>query len=687
MVKVAKTALLWGLMALALLLPSAALGDVDHPTANSETVTPTTETAPETQNVADLLEEAQNLLSAGNPIDARSKMLRAAQLAPTDYRPQILLGSYYLAEVGHFRLALKYLLRAQQLIREQVGADRELATDPEYWKDHARLLYFLAEAQLNLDDYQSSLDTLDRFANYYWDDWYPGSRAWVLMKLKRVDDAIRVSQAGLLRGAEPGRTYNILGILFSLKDNRKLALQAFGKAIRAERAMGPLGQPATPLNNAGEVYREIFQDDLAEASFLQALRLRDGCDHILPSLNLTLLYTDQLRLFQAERVLDDFVSCFAQHSERSDTEHRALLALARGRIALHKGDAVTAEKFLTQAIEREQWFGKIGTNENDVRLATSFTMGEILEFEAATWRDRYPSSIKEALLHKVFATWSELRSRWYYRKAREVALTELNDFEDLHFRNTDTMLEYPTLGQLLKTFPEQSFDARFKRLMSEDLRDGAKPHYELYRAINLINHGERAEGIKLLEKVRSSLREIDRLASSQTLAHLIRAYIDRDTPIWPLNILWGISAEKQQKIDSLLEELFTLTPAYVRHFDLALPVALDGSTSSNSAGDLANSLLKQLSGRRFVERHSALDLKIKSHCEPAPENKDNYSCILTLYKSSKMVASVTKSLEDTQSGRASILNEFVDKVFSHRTDPAPAPLPKLEILEGDAALE
>ena len=642
------------------------------------------------ESVDDLVAEAQTLLAIGNPIEARSKLLKALQLAPRDYRPQMMLGAYYLAEVGHFRLALKYLRTAEENFQRDYGTDEEIGQNPEKWKEHARLLYYLAEARLNLDNYDGALTTLDRFGERYWDDWYPGTRAWILMKLKRLDEAIITAQAGLLRGAELGRTYNILGILLSLKDNRDLALDAFGKAIKAEMALGSLGQPATPLNNAGEVYREIFSDDLSEAAYIRAISLQDGCEHILPSLNLSILLVDQLRLLQADRTLDDFVACFSQNRERSDTEHRSLLALQRGRIARHEGDTAGAVKQLGMAIEREQWFGKIGTNENDVRFATSVSYANALEAHAAALRDRVAPSLTTSARQSLEMEALRIRAWWYRRKAREIALTELDDFEDLHIRNTDTMIEYPTLGRLTAGFPTRALELRLDRLKATDPRAGARPYYDLFEGVNLLSHGESELGIKLLETTLAKFREIDRLARAEALAALIRAYSARSRGMSS----WFSSTKASDRLKSieLTNELFSLLPAHVRNQDLTLPVRIDHGTSTDtSTGDT-------LSLERQLESVKSDLLQTRFGTLQGPEvSLAKYSILLsgTVVKSGEfqvelslkelatnnLVAKSSDTLDRDPAKRAALLNSFITKVFSHRSDPLAAPTPALEILK------
>ncbi|MCB0358005.1 MAG: hypothetical protein KDD44_00160 [Bdellovibrionales bacterium] len=629
--------------------------------------------------VEELLNEAQHLFIERKPIDARSKLLKALQLAPNDYRPHMHLGEYYLIEVGHFRLAHRYLRTAEELFKKQFGVVDETKLDEAYWRDHANLLYLLAESRLNLDNYQGALDTVERFEKLYWRNSLPGTKAWILMKLKRLDDAIRTAQAGLLRGAEPGRTYNILGILLSIRDSRELSLSAFSKAIKAERALGALGQPATPLNNAGEVYREMFQDDLAEAAFVQALSYPDGCEHILPSLNLAMLYIDEVRLFQAERVLRDFEACFAQNAVRSDTEHRALIALARGRIELRKGDVDAAIKDLEHALSREQWFGKIGTNANDVQFAALLSMAAALNAKAAVLEDRIPLSLAEAARQEFEIPALRIRAWWLNRRARNLGIDQLDSLEDISIRNTDTMLEYPTFGEGLSGLPVRALRERLRDIEVNDERAIARAYYALYRATNLLAHGSPGQALPILQRAYSSFREIDRLVRAETIAQLLHARRERR---W----FWSSeNDEEHQETDALIEELFELLPSHVRFHGFLLPVAVESSAFKESDEPLVEELKERLLQTRFSERsgasrqHAAFALTIYLHY---PEKTGGAPDAQLLLKDRRTDAVIAQLSRQVQSGDevSALVNDFVDKVFSHRADPPPAPVPALEIL-------
>ncbi|MCB0324686.1 MAG: tetratricopeptide repeat protein [Bdellovibrionales bacterium] len=630
----------------------------------------------------ELLEESKFLLRSGRPIDARAKLQRALKMQPSDYRPHMLLGQYYLFNVAHFKLAYRYLKTAEKHFSRQFGNDLEGTLDLDQAGQHAMLLYLLSEAELNLDKYEESLATLDRFEQLYWLDWYPGTRAWVLMKLKRIDEAIKVAQAGLMRNADPRRTWNILGILLSVKGNRELSLHAFQQAIQAELSLSGSGMIATPLNNAGEVYREMFQDQYAEGAWLRAVRLPDGCEHILPSLNLANMYIDQLRLFQAERVLKDFEACFAEESIRKDSEHRSLLALARGKIKLLANDLDGSLELLHFASEQEQWFGKIGTNENDVRFAANVALAQALEAEAAVLQDTVYEHFWERLIAYARIPYLRVRAWWLHRKARRIAVEELDDLEDLFIRNTDSMVAYPTLGRALAGFNQRSMTKRIERMIQNDDRPPAHSYYRLYLAENLLAHGEVEDAAAIFKTELKNFTPRDRLARAEALAKLLTiAEAGRDS------ILRSESESERTERVAYANELFDLLPSHVRFHNLALPV--HGTLAP--VDDESRALLEEIGEALFRKRFEKLAEGERSLARyglalSSGPRTDAGQYMVTIHlldtRTDRQIAAQSMELPADGTGAAKLINEFIAKAFQHRVDPPGEPVPPVPILEG-----
>jgi tetratricopeptide (TPR) repeat protein len=533
------------------------LGDSDPLASEKEDSTKSADT---------LLREASSLLLSERPLDARTKLLRALQRDPNLYRTHYLLAGYYLVHVGHFRLAMKYIKRAEELFEKEHGAPpyREQAVQLE----HANIIYYQSQIRLSLDNYKGALESLDRYSSLgYISEWYAGSRAWILMKLGRVQEAITVARAGILTSAEPGRTLNMLGILLSMNGQPQEALEVFRRAIANEFASGNEGQPATPLNNSGEVFKEMFDEDKAESSFLRAIALPDGCEHVLPSLNLALLYIEQLKLDAARSTLDGFERCVAQFPLRNNEEHAALVHLARGRVDLHSGDVNRAIEHFRSALDGTQWFGKIGTNQNDLLVGATISLGQALSRKANIVRSTVSRSWREWFDQVATRMSHSIESWWLMRRARQMLTGELNDIEDLQIRNTDSLLEYPTLGEVLRGLSSQSLTRRLAREREADSRAPAKLFYELYEAESSIGSiWPSASSLSMLdtviERARPRYDELLRTHATLTRMHTL--------------------SKGSLRYQDLAYRVFFTSPAQMRNYGLPLPIRINHDGMSRS---------------------------------------------------------------------------------------------------------
>ncbi|NMC63420.1 MAG: hypothetical protein GYA55_09675 [SAR324 cluster bacterium] len=176
--------------------------DPFDPFDNSSFEITTNEEGDKDKSAKQLILEAAVLLDDERLLDARTKLLRALQRDPLDYRAHLMLSGYYLDHVGHFRLSLKYAKRALDLFYKTKGYPPYNETGDRM--SHQQLLYLISQIRLNLDDYNGSLRTLDEFSSYgYTAPWYSGSRAWVLMKLGKIEEAIKVARQGVEDASEP----------------------------------------------------------------------------------------------------------------------------------------------------------------------------------------------------------------------------------------------------------------------------------------------------------------------------------------------------------------------------------------------------------------------------------------------------------------------------------------------------
>jgi Tfp pilus assembly protein PilF len=516
----------------------------------------------------DLTYQAEELMRDRQPISARTRLLAALEKDPNYYPTHLSLAEYYLSFVGHFKLSLKFLKQAEQLFLKANGK-------PPYFNrflalEHSQFLLMLSQIRLNLDNYQGALQALDDFKGFgYFNANYDSSRAWILMKLNRLDDAIQSARSGVLTSAGRGGALNMLGILLSVSNQPNESLKVFDQAIQFEKTFGEDGSPATPLNNAGEVYRERFLDKKSESYWLQAKGLPDGCEHVLPSLNLAILMMEHSKLNRAEESMDSFESCVKQFTVKNDEEHRSLVSLARGRIALTRGDYKKAHEHLEQTLARGQWFGKIGTNVEDLQIGALQSFSENiaakkngLSFRVPETLLEYPKRLQESLKLSVLEWWTLRKARLLFQK--------MNNMEDIYIRHSDSIIDYPHLGTLLASFPTASLKKRLAQIQKSDDRTLASIYYDAYIAENLIAHGDYQEGNSLLktciQKIISANRED---FDSRLLNHLY---------LVQASTLFSQSAEYLRSSESA----FRISPASLKNYGIKLPVKSNAKGIENS---------------------------------------------------------------------------------------------------------
>ncbi len=520
------------------------------------------------KDALELYTEGSMLLMDERLLDARSKLLKALAADPKFYKAHIMLASYYTTHVGHFRLALKYIKRAEELFKEQNGRGPYIDSNARI--EHAQILYMLAQIRLSLDEYDNALEVLDRFESAgYFGDWYPGTRAWVLMKLGRISDAIEVARVGVLAGAEPGRTMNMLGILYSVADQREKAIKIFNDAIDYEFSLGSAGQPATPLNNQAEVYREVFDEDRAETGWSRALSLPDGCEHVLPALNLSIMLNEQLRFGKSWSTMTDFNRCVAQYALRNGEEHRALVNLAMGRILMHTGQVEKAVILLRDALAERQWFGKIGTNEDDMQAAASISLAQALRRLVNVLSIQSTESLSDWLELKLRILKLQTERWWLLRRTKTLVSSEMNSFEDLDIRHTDSVIEYPWLGEFLSSFPKNVAIKRIEAEASSDDRPRAKKYYDLFKAEVFFENGEFDRARSMIDELIPLLRPSKDAALVQ-LAHLIEL---------------GMLKPTSPKYQKIAFDLYREEHSALLTNGLALPVKIKGTQELISALD------------------------------------------------------------------------------------------------------
>ncbi len=518
---------------------------------------PTTDNRDDQEKSVETLIREASVLIYDQPLTARSKLTVALKKDPRSILALNMLGNYYMTNVGHYRLALKYFKKAEKILFEDFG--KPPYVDYRQQLLHSEILRQLGAVRQNLDLYQQALDNLNEYESYgYSDPYLQSSRAWIYFKLKQPEKGIEEAKNGIRAGSAIGNNLNILGILYSVIGEKEKGIQTLLKAYDFEKSLGSYGRSATPLNNMGEVYRELFKEDQAANSWESAVRLPDGCEHILPSLNLAVIHIEGLRLKLAEIALKNFQSCFAQYPLKNNEEHQSLLELILARIRYYQGDPASAITHLQNAIEHQQWFGSIGTDIADLQSAIYSDYSKSL----LAYNNQLRTTPQETFLDKL-ATWKKIftnsiQASWYNRKAKLLLLSVLNKFEDLDVRHTDSLLDYPSLGFYFQNLPKSTARRVITAQEKLDTRPNAKFYYQTYLAFNLAQTGSKEEARQILQQVINEPKiEFDQALKAQALAQLI-----------------PISPESNQP--ALIEKLFKTQPAGILNNNLKFPVNSEG---------------------------------------------------------------------------------------------------------------
>jgi hypothetical protein len=209
-----------------------------------------------------------------------------------------------------------------------------------------------------------------------------------------------------------------------------------------------------------------------------------------------------------------------------------------------------------------QWFGKIGTNQNDLIVATTISLSQALRRKNKIIESSLSSGVREWLANKKVILTNSLEAWWLMRRARQMLLGELHDVEDLSIRNTDSLLEYPTFGEALRGLSQSSLSRRLAKEGRDDSRAPAKLFYQLYEAESDLGwwpaRATLASLDTLIERARPRYDELLRIH-----AILLRMRsLDRDS----------------KRYQELAYRVFLTAPAELRNYGLPLPVLLDSTS-------------------------------------------------------------------------------------------------------------
>ena len=104
----------------------------------------------DSKSADELLREALYLLETEERLlDARTKLLKALKKDPQMWKTHYVLSGYYFSHVGHFRLSMKYIKRAEELFIEKHGPPPYRDESTQF--EHSNILYYISQIRLSLD--------------------------------------------------------------------------------------------------------------------------------------------------------------------------------------------------------------------------------------------------------------------------------------------------------------------------------------------------------------------------------------------------------------------------------------------------------------------------------------------------------------------------------------------------------
>jgi hypothetical protein len=198
-------------------------------------------------------------------------------------------------------------------------------------------------------------------------------------------------------------------------------------------------------------------------------------------------------------------------------------------------------------------------------------------FSTNSWYD-WAINQQKIIFHK-------LTSWWLNRKARRLLTEEMGQLEDINVRNTDSLLEYPTLGFILSGLSPNNLQRRIELEKKTDTRPQASVFYQAYIAESLIHHNRTHEGIFIIDQSLPLCRDrFDVLLKTHLLALRLSQI--------PVN---------SQDYVNLGASLFKLNRVGFRNYGFALPVQLTVSD---------NSFAKIIKNAGFINNSAANEFKL-----------------------------------------------------------------------------
>lgn len=495
-------------------------------------------------------------------VSARTLAGQVLKSAPNSFRAHYVMGHAQHLGEANLPKALFHLDAAQAGFEARWGQTPDKADSS--WMVYYRILSELLFVHGEMDHHEAKIRYADAITKRLGID-FSARKAWPLLKLKRFDEARRISQAASKSEDDWTRSVGLTGLcaVESEVRNRQAAYEACKAA--AQRVMRSTTSGSIELSNAAAAAEEIFAFDEAERLYLDATtRVSEGA--VNPWGRLVRLYLQQGRLSEA---LGAWRQMRAYRAARSgahmDQQDQTEAELIGASVLLVVGRAADAERIARRTVNRPDRQGT-SSAASDQNEAGANIMDRVAKLSAARLLRALASSapFTEAVPMRWQAALLSYQAWQSGRRAAEV----LSNSERLHATlrpECPGSLELPAWldAEVIQLVgPGVALAAIRTAQAQESLPDDlSRPIFEGFEAEAYWLNGDLD---KALKKVRSVLQELPASAAlHRARAAAIGADAARQLGRYP---------EARQFYQVAIAD----DPAVVRRLGLVLPVRLVG---------------------------------------------------------------------------------------------------------------
>ncbi len=282
-------------------------------------------------------------------VSARTLAEQVLEVSPNSFRAHYVMGNAQHLGEANLPKALFHLHAAEAGFEALWGKTPNKANTP--WVVYYRILTKLLYVHGEMDHHEQKIRYVDAISKRLDFD-FTARKAWPLLKLKRFDEARRISKAAASSEDDWTQSIGLTGLcaVESEVRNRQAAYEACQAA--AQRVMRSTTSGAVELSNAAAAAEEMFAFDEAERLYLEATR-RPSEGAVNPWGRLVRLYLQQGRLSEAMGAWREMRAYRAArsgaHMDQQDQTEAELIGVS---VLLVVGRAADAERIARRTVNR-----------------------------------------------------------------------------------------------------------------------------------------------------------------------------------------------------------------------------------------------------------------------------------------------------------------------------------------------